>query len=194
RTARRKLDKGAPIDRAAITRWCAPHRVGEAGELTLHPAELSSVLDRLFLGLGDVDLLQEAMIVRTAPEAGLSRRVVVDLPDLLRPLDRRVQRDVGIAVLRRPDDRLGADHARDPYPRVGLLQRYRPRVDDAVLVMSAFPAEWPLPRPRRDDQIVRLLETVAVEGWVDAGGELLLSATTYKAGDQAPFRDHVDHR
>jgi hypothetical protein len=38
----------------------------EAGELALHPHELAGVLDRLFLGLGDVELPQQAVIVGPA--------------------------------------------------------------------------------------------------------------------------------
>src|SRR5580704_6402549 len=103
------------------------------------------------------------MIVRAAPKAGLGRRIIVDLPDLLGALDRGVERDVRIAMLRRPDDRLGADDPGDPHPRIGLLQGHRPGIDDPMLVMRALPAERPLAGPGGDDQIMRLLETVAVE-------------------------------
>ncbi len=75
-----------------------------------------------------------------------------------------------------------------------LLQRNSPWIDDAVLVMRAFPAERPLARPRSDDQIVRLLKSLAVEGRVDAGGQLLLPAAADKARNQPALRDHVDHR
>ena len=100
----------------------------------------------------------------------------------------------GIALLRRPDDRLFGQHARDPHPRIWLLQRHRPRVDDAVLIMRAFPAERPLARPGGDDEIVRLLEALAVVGGADAVGELLLAAAADKARDEPALRDHVDHR
>src|SRR6266513_4771845 len=122
----------------------------EAGELALHPQELAGVLLRLFLAVGDMHLLQVAAVLRARLVAGLERDLVVQLPDLLGRLDRGVERDVGIALLRRPDDRLLAQHARDPHPRIGLLQQHRPGIDDALLVMRALPAEWALARPGRD--------------------------------------------
>src|SRR5438477_5115923 len=121
--------------------------MGEAREFALHPAELRGVLNGLFFGLGHMDLLQQAVVRRAALEAGFRGRVVVDLPDLLRALDRRVERDIGIAVLRRPDDCFGADDAGDPDPGIGLLQWHRPRVDNAVLVVRALPAERALTGP-----------------------------------------------
>src|SRR6516164_6072643 len=157
----------------------------ETGEFALHPPELRRVFERLLLGLGDMDLLQHPVIVGAAGKAGLGRDIVIDLPDLLGAVDRRVERDVGITALRRPDHRLRADHPRDPYPRMRLLQRYGPRVDDSVLVVGALPAERPLARPRRDHQIVRLLKALAVEGRVDAGRQLLLPAAAYKPRNQS---------
>src|SRR6516162_9980545 len=50
-----KLDKGAAVFGAAVSRGRAPHGMGKTGELALHPPELGSVLERLLLGLGDVD-------------------------------------------------------------------------------------------------------------------------------------------
>src|SRR5262249_2378420 len=78
--------------------------------------------------LGDVDLLQQAVIVGARGEAGFGGYIVVDLPDPFGAVDRRVERNVGIAVLGGPDDRLGADNAWDPNPRGRLLQGCRPRV------------------------------------------------------------------
>src|SRR5207245_10757064 len=112
------------------------------------------------------------------------RGLIVELPDMLGRFDRRVEGDVRVTLLRRPADRLLAQHAGDPHPRIGLLQRHRPRVDDALLVMRALPAERTLARPGRDDQIVRLLEALAVERRVDAIGELFLAAAPDKAGDE----------
>ncbi len=50
--------------------------------------------------------------------------------------------------------------------------------------MRALEAERAHARPCRDDQIVRLLEALAVVGRVDAVGELLLAAAADKAGNQ----------
>ena len=60
--------------------------------------------------------------------------------------------------------------------------------------MRRLQAERAGHRPRLDDEVVRLLEALAVERRVDAGRELLLPAAADKAGDQPPLRDHVDHR
>src|SRR5207245_7626478 len=105
--------------------------------------------------------LEVAAVLRARLVAGLERDLVVQLPDLLGRLDRGVERDVGIALLRRPDDRLLAQDAGNPNARIGLLQRHRPRVDDAVLVVRALPAERPLARPGGDTQIMRLMDAFA---------------------------------
>src|SRR5262249_40439826 len=112
------LDEAAAILRTVVARRRAPYRVRQAGELALHPQELARVLQCLLLGLGDVDLLQQAVVFRAAGKPGLGRLVIVHLPDLVRPLDRGVERDIRIAVLRRPDDRLFADDAGNPDTRV----------------------------------------------------------------------------
>src|SRR5436305_6787217 len=120
-------------------------------------------------------LLEITAVLRAGLVAGLERDLVVQFPDLFGRLDGGVERDIRIALLRRPDDRLLAQHAGNPDSRIGLLQRHRPWVDDAVLVVRALPAERPFARPRRDDQIMRLFEALAVEGRIDAVGELLLA-------------------
>ena len=127
--------------RREVARRARPHRVREAGELALHPHELPRVGERLLLGLGDVAALQIAAVLGAAGVARLRRHRVVELPDLLRGVDRGAERDVRIALLRRPDDRLLAEHAGNPDARVRLLQRHRPRVHHAVLVVRALPAE-----------------------------------------------------
>src|SRR5204862_7231509 len=113
---------------------------------------------------------QVAAILRPADIAVLQRDLIVELPDFLGLLDRGVERDVGIALLRGPHDRLLADHTGDPDARIGLLQWHRPRGDDAVLVVRALEAERAGLGPRLDHQLVRLLEALAVEGRIDAGG------------------------
>src|SRR5439155_24396912 len=128
----RELDKVAAQRRREIARRVRPHRVGKAGELALHPEELAGVLLGLFLAVRDVDLLQVAAVLRARLVTGLERDLVVELPDLLGRLDRGVERDVGIALLGCPDDRLLAQHAGDPHPRVGLLQGHRPGIDDPL--------------------------------------------------------------
>src|SRR5262249_39911098 len=177
--------EGAPVGRRAVARRRAPYRVRQAGELALHPAELPGVLDRPFLAVGDVHLDQITAVLRAGGVAYFVRGLVVELPDALGVGDRRVERDVGVALLRRPDDGLFADNAGDPHPRIGLLQRQRPRVHHAVLIVRALEAERAGQGPCLDDQIMRLLEALAVEGGVHAGRQLLLPPAAHKAGDQA---------
>src|SRR5688572_25763707 len=113
----------------------------EAGELALHPHELLGILDGLLLGLGHVDAREVAAVLRTRFVAYRSRGLVIELPDLLGLRNRGVERDVGIALLGGPDDRLLADDARYPDARIRLLQGESPRVDDTMLVVRALPAE-----------------------------------------------------
>src|SRR5262249_22559551 len=158
-----ELDEGAAVCGRAVAPRRAPHRMGESREIALHPAEPPGGLDRLLLVVGDGDLDQGAPVFGATRIALLQGDPGVQPPDLLGLLDRGVERNVGIALLRRPDDRLLADHARDPDARIGLLQWHGPRVDHTMLVVRAFKAERAGLRPRLDDQLVRLLEALAVE-------------------------------
>src|SRR5262249_62004634 len=99
-------DEGAAVVRRAVARRRAPGRVREAGELALHPAKLLGVLDRPFLAVGDVHLDQITAVLRAGGVADFVGDLVVELPDALGVGDRRVERDVGITLLRRPDNGL----------------------------------------------------------------------------------------
>src|SRR4051794_28557724 len=180
-TADRELDELPAMLGREIAGRARPYRVGKTGELALHPQELAGVALGLFLAVGDVHLLQIAAVLGAGLVAGLARHRVVQFPDLLGGLDRGVQRDIGVALLRRPDDRFARQDARDPDPRIRLLQWHGPGVDDAVLVMRALEAERTRRRPRLDDKIVRLLEALAVESRIDPGRELLLPAAADKS-------------
>ena len=76
--------------------------MGEARELALHPGELAGVLDRLLVGVGDMDAGEVAAVLGPRSVADLLGGLVVEFPDLLGLLDRGVQRDVGIALLAPP--------------------------------------------------------------------------------------------
>src|SRR5215470_15145393 len=191
--AHRDLHEGFAIRRREVARGRRPHRMGETGELALHPHELPRVGHGLLFRLRHVTTLEIAAVLRARRVARLRRHGIVELPDLLGGGNGGAEGDVGIALARRPDDGLLAEHAGDPHARMRLLQRHRPRVDHAMLVVCALPAEGARLRPRADDQVVRFLETLAVEGGVDAGGELLLAAPAHEARDEAPAGDHVDH-
>ena len=119
---------------------------------------------------------------------------IVTLPDFLRVLDRGIEADIRIAVLRRPDDRFVTDDARNPDARVRLLQRQRPGVHDALMEVLALPPERTRHGPGLHDQVVRFLEPFAVEGGVGVGRQLFLPAAAHEPGHQAALGDHVDHR
>ena len=97
-------------------------------------------------------------------------------------------------MLRGPDDGFFAEHAWDPDPRMWFLKWNSPGIDDAMLVMGAFPAEGAGFGPDLRDQVVRFLEPLAIEGRVDTGGQLLLPAAADETGHQPALGDHVDHR
>src|SRR5262249_44767646 len=64
RPADGELDEAAALLRREIARWARPDGMGKTGELALHPHELARVLDRLLFGLGDVDALEIAAVLR----------------------------------------------------------------------------------------------------------------------------------
>ena len=125
--------------------------------------------------------------------ADLRRHRVVVVEDLVDGGERRGERHVGVLVLGRPLDRLGADHAGDPDRGMRLLERLHPRIHDAVLEVPALPAEGPGRRPRRHDDVVRLVEALAVVHGIDVGGHALLAEAAHEAAHHAPAREDVDH-
>src|SRR5690242_1552416 len=97
-------------------------------------------------------------------------------------------------MLRAPYDGFGADDARDPDGRMGLLIGQRPWVDEAVVEMLPFPAERTGTRPRRDHDIVRLVEILAVVGRVGIVEELFAARAPDPSGDKAAMGDKIDFR
>ena len=166
----------------------------QTGELALHPHELPGVLQRLLFGVLHVHADQIAEILRPRRVANLGRGLRICVPDRLGRIDRGVQRDVRIALLRRPDHRLARQHARYPHAWIRLLHRHRPGVDHALLVVRAFPAERTRRGPGLLDQVMRLDEAFAVVRGVHAVGQLLLPAAAHEARHHTALRDHVDHR
>ena len=75
-----------------------------------------------------------------------------------------------------------------------FLKRNGPGIDDAVLVMGAFPTEGAGFGPDLRDQVMRFLEPLAVEGRVHACRQLLLSAAADETGHQTALGNHIDHR
>src|SRR5437773_1511238 len=131
----RELHEGLAVRWREVARGRRPHRMGEPGELALHPHELPRVGHGLLFRLRHVAALEIATVLRPRRVARLRGHGIVELPDLLGGVDGRAERDVRIALARGPDDGLLAQHAGDPHARVRLLQRHRPRVYYPVLVV-----------------------------------------------------------
>ena len=62
----------------------------------------------------------------------------------------------------------------------------------AVFVVLALIAPGAVLRPGLDDEVVGLVETLAVVGRVDVVGDLLATRAPHPAGDETAARDHVD--
>ena len=92
------------------------------------------------------------------------------------------------------DYRLAAGDAGNPDPRMRLLHRHGPRIDDAKLVVSPFPAPGTRGRPDFHDQVMGLFETLAIKGRVGVGRQRFGAAAAHKTGNQPPLGDHIDHR
>src|SRR5437764_1357851 len=82
--------------------------------------------------------------------------------ELAGDIERHEERDVRVPALSGPDGSLRARGAWHPDRWVRLLQRQAPRVHVAEVVVAAFPAERAGLRPALQDQIVTLLEALAV--------------------------------
>ena len=74
------------------------------------------------------------------------------------------------------------------------LEGFRPGIHVAILIVLAFPAERPVPRPRVDDEIVRLLEALPVVWWDGIVRDALAAGSAHPAGHQAAAGNHVDGR
>ena len=104
------------------------------------------------------------------------------------------QRDEGIAPLGDPPDRLEAPRAGDPDRRVGLLERPGPDVHEPEVVVLPLEVEGARPGPRLHDEVVGLAVALPEEGRVDLVGVRLDAEPHHHAGDDAPARQHVEHR
>ena len=118
---------------------------------------------RLGVGLGDADELQEAEAIRIVVAALARRAVPIAVGHRLGVLGAEIaQMTEAVVVL---DDIFGGRGnagARNPDRRMRLLDRPRPQVDHAELIMLAVPGENLPRRPRLDDQRQRLAEALAL--------------------------------
>ena len=132
------------------------------------------------------------MLRRGRPAVGLGG-VLVQPVDVRQQLQGRGQGHVGVLVLRGPDYRFRRGHAGNPDGRVRFLQRHHPRVDHPVVVVLAFVAERAGLGPGVDDDVVRLVEPLAVVQRVGVGGHAFLPDAAHESADHAPAGEDVDH-
>src|ERR1700730_17229057 len=139
-------------------------------------------------------VLKIAEVFRAGFIALLRRHLAIQVPQFRSGRQCGTKPEVRVAMLRAPDDCLRAENARDHDWRMWLLIRPYTWIDEAVVEVFAFPAKRTGPRPRRQDQIMRLVEHLAVVSRVGVIEDLLAAGPTHPSGNQAPMRDTVDRR
>ena len=132
-------------------------------------------------------------VVRGGLVAGLGGVLAVGVVQAYRGVHRHQKRGVGVAVLRRPHDSLRAARARHPDRRVRLLHRQHPGVDDPEVVMGAFPAKRPGPRPGGQHEVVAFLEALAVVVRDVVVGPRLDADAAHYPGDDPAAGNYVRH-
>ena len=88
---------------------------------------------------------------------------------------------------------LDADGGGYPDLRMGLLVGAHPGVHVSVVVVLALPAEGSGVGPCLDNEVMRFLESLAVEYGRGVVGYALASAAAHEAGDEPAVADHVYH-
>ena len=144
------------------------------------------------LGFVDVDLPEVAAVLGAGLVAEFAGDLVVVGEGVAGRLEAGGEHDVGVVVFGRPGDGALRDGAGDPDRGVRALQRTRPGVDVAVVVVLALPAEGAGIGPGLDDEVVGLLVALPVVGRLGVVRERFAAGAADPAGDQAAFGDHVD--
>src|SRR5881628_3018457 len=130
---------------------------------------MPSGLERLRLGLRRDGADQEAEVVGGHGPANRGGALAVVVEQLTRDLERHQKWHVGVAAAPGPHGRLGASGAGSPDGRMRLLERQAPRVDVTEVVVAAFPAKRARLGPALEDEVVALLEALAVVDGVRVG-------------------------
>src|SRR6185369_9286583 len=116
------------------------------------------------VGVLHMNAHQITEVLWTRLVAHFPRGLGVDGHEIQRNLWIGLQINVGIMVMRAPDNGLGTAHTGYPDRRVRLLQWALERIHDPELVMFAFPTKRSRSGPGFDDEIVCLLEPLTVMG------------------------------
>ena len=148
---------------------------------------------RLLVGVVDVGANHEGELVRfrfPAGFVGVPAVVGEQVAGLVHPGE---EGGVGVVIIGGPLDRLRAAGAWHPAGRVGLLDGQHPRVDGAVVVVLALPAEGAGSGPGLLYQVVAFLEPLAIVDRVGVVGPGLDADSPHEAGDDAPAGNDVQH-
>ena len=150
---------------------------------------------RLGIGLGDADELQKTQAIRIVVAALAHRVVPIAVGHRLGVLGAEIaQMTEAVVVL---DDIFGGGGkagAGNPHRRMRLLDRPRPQVDHAELIMLAVPGENLARRPRLEHQRQRLAEALALLDRHDAVTDHRVRRQAGgKSGHQPAAADAVEH-
>ena len=157
------------------------------------PVPIAAQLVGLLVGIGAGHAYGIATIVGGGSIPLLFCGLPIEVIDASQELDGWSEGYVGVAMPGRPYDGFRACHTGDPYGWVRLLDGHHPRVDDAVLEVLAFPAEGAGGGPRLHDDVVGLIEPLAVVHRIGVRGHALLADTTDEATYDAAAGHYVHH-
>src|SRR5260221_2520816 len=87
---------------------------------------------------------------------------------------------------------LRTEYSRNPHWRMRLLIRQGPGIHVPIVKMLALVAPWTGPRPRLHDEVVSLVEHLAVVCWIGIVEELLGARAAHPSGDQTAARNEID--
>src|SRR5262249_38212319 len=145
------------------------------------PDEMAAGLERLRLRVGGDRADEEPEVVRGRRPSYLGGALTVELEELAGDLERHQERHVRVAAPARPHRRLRARRAGDPDRRMRPLQRQAPRVHVAEVIVLTLPPERAGLGPALEDQVVALLEALAVVHGVGVGPPLLDADAAHEA-------------
>src|ERR1700693_2341199 len=97
-------------------------------------------------------------------------------------------------MLRAPYDGLWTDYAGNPDRRPRFLIRQDPRIDEAIGEMFALPSKRPRTRPCGDDDVVGLIEILAIVGRIGVVEDLFAAGSADPSRHQAAFGNQIDFR
>src|ERR1700689_749772 len=95
-------------------------------------------------------------------------------------------------MLGAPLDGFGTEDARNPHRRLGLLIRQRPRIHVAIMKVLALVGPRTGPGPGLYDEIMHLVEHLAVVRRIGVVEELFGASAANPSGDETAARNKID--